>query len=105
VLAILAAIFVNGTNTQEAEGRVDNAVFIEYLDEYHMLMLVQLLLGEEREFIDQEWDFSGWVTDAISVFFKYNNFFALIRKVGEMVQGMGLTETDAKAALVGQKNT
>ena len=100
VISILATLFVNGMGAKEADGRKDNITFIEVLDEYHLTLLVAVILGEEREWLLENWD-TEEVFKVVGVFFKYNNFFSLLRSLVTMVQGMGITEEQARKVALG----
>jgi hypothetical protein len=102
VISILGAIFVNGTTAKEVEGRQDNIAFLEFLDEYHLTLLLALVLGESRTWVAENWD-TEWAMSVMGVFFRYNNFFKMLQSITTMVQGMGVTEQQARAAALGKR--
>jgi hypothetical protein len=102
VISILGAIFVNGTSAKEMEGREDNIAYLEFLDEYHLTLLLALVLGESRTWVAENWD-TEWAMQVMGAFFKYNNFFKMLQSITTMVQGMGVTEEQARAAALGKK--
>ena len=101
VISILGAIFVNGASYKETTGRTDNVAFLEYLDEYHLGVLVALITGEDRAWLTENWDVVQ-VIRILKAFFKYNDFFGLLREVGAMGQDMGLSEEQVRQAALGK---
>lgn len=101
VISVLGAIFVNGANFKESSGRTDNIAFLEFLDEYHLGVLASLVLGESRDWLAENWDVLQ-IIRVMKAFFKYNDFFGLLREVGAMGQDMGLTEDQARKVALGQ---
>lgn len=101
VIAVLGAIFVNGSNFKAETERQDNIAFLEFLDEYHLGVLVSIITGESRDWLTENWDVVE-ILRIIKTFFKYNDFFSLLREVGTLGQGMGLTEEKARMVALGQ---
>jgi hypothetical protein len=101
VISILGAVFVNGANLQDATGRKDNIAFLEYLDEQHLGALFSIILQEDYQWVDENFD-PTQVLRVMRTFFKYNDFLALLREVGEMGTGLGLSENKAREVALGK---
>jgi hypothetical protein len=97
LVALLAALAVDGKKLQEAFGRKDMLVFLELLDETAMSLLASIIVGENIPWVRHNFDFAGWFLDAASIFIGKNDFLSLIEKVQKLASKWGLTGDAAKA--------
>lgn len=102
ILGILGAVFVNGSTAKQDAARKDNMVFLEFLDEYHINLLLSLILKVEQDWVRKHFDLDGWVIDVVTAFFRYNNFFKLLTRVMETATKMGLTEQAVQNIALGE---
>lgn len=102
IVAIMGALVLNGFDLKEATGRTDNLTFINAIDDYNLVSLVSVVLGESRDWVEENWDVAGWVFDVVSVFMKYNDFFGLIRKVMRLVGSWNVDENTIKNLALGR---
>jgi hypothetical protein len=97
LVALLAALAVDGKNLQEAFGRKDMLVFLELLDEQAMSLLASIIIQEPIPWVRHNFDFAGWFLDAASIFIGKNDFLSLIQKVQALASKWGLNAEQAKS--------
>ncbi len=105
VISILSAVFVNGSTLKRDTGRTDNLALVEFLDEYHLSLLLSLVMNTEREFfLGDKFNIKN-ALKVIKVFLKYNDFFGLLNEVQEMAQDLNIKSETARKALLGENGS
>jgi hypothetical protein len=103
MVAVLAALAIDGKNLQAKYGRTDAMVFLEILDGTSMTAFMSIIMHEVPNWIDEHWEFEGWVLDVLDAFLEHNDFFGLARKASGLISRLGVTGEQARAlALEGQ---
>jgi hypothetical protein len=99
LLAVLAALLIDGVNAQEVFKRRDALIFLELLNDTYISMVLRIITGMDIKWIKENWDL-GWVIDVLEAFFEYNDFFVLMERVQRVALKFGLTAEKAKGLML-----
>jgi hypothetical protein len=101
IVAIMGALLINGLDYKQVSGRTDNLTFVQAIDDYNLISLVAVVLGESRAWVEENWDID-WVVDVVTTFLNHNDFFGLIRKVMKLVASWNVDESAVRELALGQ---